>query len=299
MSQEKDGLPITAIREIKLLSRLQHPNLVLLEEVAVGPIGNEFFLIFEYAAHDLTDILDWSQFVPGSSLTLANVKCLLLQLLSAVEYLHSHWVIHRDIKVSNMLYFDHTGVMKLADLGLARTFSHCNSEPLTPETVTLWYRSPEILFDSFSYGPSADLWSVGCVFAELVLGKPLFPGDTMMDQLSRITKMLGSFHATWPEVNKLQAFIQSSQRNPEIERRSAQLFHDTFRGPLGETGLDLLKRLLTYDPAQRITAAEALEHDFFKQDPLPTPLAQMPSFDHIRRKPPKDLHPQSPRTPAH
>lgn len=298
MSQEKDGLPITAIREIKLLSRLRHPNLVLLEEVAVGPVGNEFFLVFEYAAHDLTDILDSSQFVPGKSLTLANVKCLLLQLLSAVDYLHSHWIIHRDIKLSNMLYFDHSGVMKLADLGLARTFSHGQSEPLTPETVTLWYRSPEILFDSFSYGPSADLWSVGCVFAELVLGKPLFPGEALMDQLNRITNMLGAFHDTWPDVNKLHTFVESADRNPDLAKRTQNTFINTFREPLGECGLDLLSRLLTYDPQKRITAAEALDHEFFKQSPLPTPLTQMPSFDHIRRKPPKDLHPSSsPRTP--
>lgn len=299
MSQEKDGLPITAVREIKLLSRLQHPNLVALEEVAVGPVGNEFFLVFEYAPHDLTDILDSSQFVPGKSLTLANVKCLVLQLLNAVEYLHSHWIIHRDIKLSNLLYFDHTGVMKVADFGLARSFSHCQSEPLTPETVTLWYRSPEILFDSFSYGPSADLWSVGCVFAELVLGKPLFPGDTLMDQLTRITNMLGAFHTTWPDVNKLHAFVESTERNPSLETRTRTAFIDTFQHILGEPGLDLLDRLLSYDPKQRITAAEALDHDFFTLAPLPTPLTDMPSFDHIRRKPPKDLNPSSQRTPTH
>lgn len=288
MEKEKDGLPITTVREIKILSRLQHPNLVRLEEVAVGPVGNQFFLVFEYAAHDLTDILDSRQFMIGESFTIADIKSLLFQLLSAVEYLHSRWIIHRDIKVSNMLFFDGQGVLKLADLGLARTFSHMHSQPLTPETVTLWYRSPEILFDSFKYGPSADMWSVGCVFAELVLGKPLFPGDSLLDQLNRITNLLGSFDAYWPEVLDLESYVTTVQANPYFENRTRQNFFDTFRNSLGDYGLDLLDRLLRYNPDERITAAEALQHEFFKQAPLATPPANMPSFDSIRRKPPKE-----------
>jgi serine/threonine protein kinase len=289
MEKEKDGLPITTVREIKLLSRLSHPNLICLEEVAVGPVSNQFFLVFEYAAHDLTDILDSDQFVPGKSFSLAQTKTLLFQLLSVLDYLHSHWVIHRDIKVSNMLYFDDIGVMKLADFGLARSFANFDSEPLTPETVTLWYRSPEILFGSSKYGPSADLWSVGCVFGELILGKPLFPGDSVMDQANRITNMLGSFHATWPEINKLQPYVKSAKHNPQLEQRGRKVFIDTFKHTLGEHGLDLLERLLTFDPVQRITAAAALDHPFFNQDPLPASSVDMPSFEHIRRKPPKEF----------
>lgn len=288
MEKEKDGLPITTVREIKILSRLQHPNLVRLEEVAVGPVGNQFFLVFEYAAHDLTDILDSRQFMIGESFTMADIKSLLFQLLSAVEYLHSRWIIHRDIKVSNMLFFDGQGVLKLADLGLARTFSHMHSQPLTPETVTLWYRSPEILFDSFKYGPSADMWSVGCVFAELVLGKPLFPGDSLLDQLNRISNLLGSFDIYWPEVLDLESYVTTIEGNPYYEHRSRQTFFDTFRNSIGDYGLDLLDRLLRYNPDERITAAEALQHEFFKQAPLATPPANMPSFDNIRRKPPKE-----------
>lgn len=296
MEKEKDGLPITTVREIKLLSKLDHPNLVCLQEVAVGPVGNEFFLVFEYAAHDLSDILDSRQFVRGRTFSMGNIKSLLFQLLSAVEYLHSSWIIHRDIKLSNLLYFDGQGVVKLADFGLARTFSYLHAQPLTPATVTLWYRSPEILFDSFKYGPSADMWSVGCVFAELVLGKPLFPGESLLDQLNCITALLGSFESSWPAVDNLPAYISLRKENSDFSRRNKSAFIDTFKPYLCDYGLDLLDRLLQYDPERRITAAEALQHEFFQQEPQPTLPAEMPKFDYIHRKPPPDIK-KAPSTP--
>lgn len=289
MEKEKDGLPITTIREIKLLSRLKHSNLICLQEVAVGPMNNQFFLVFEYASHDFADILDSELFVAGKTLSLGDVKNLLLQLLNVVDYLHSHWVLHRDIKVSNMLYFESTGTMKLADFGLARSFTHFTAEALTPETVTLWYRSPEILFDSFTYGPASDIWSVGCVFAQFVLGRPLFPGDTVMDQLNYITDLLGSFHDTWPEVDQLSQYVKSTKDNPDLVTKSRRPFIDTFKPLLGDQGLDLLEKMLQYNPKERITAAAAMEHDFFKCDPLPTRQSDMPSFRDIHRRPPKDL----------
>lgn len=294
MEKEKDGLPITTVREIKLLSRLNdHPHLVRLEEVAVGQVSNQFFLVFEYANHDLTDVIEHPHSnIGGSPFQLGQIKQLLLQLLEAVDYLHSHWIIHRDIKVSNLLYFDDLGILKLADLGLARTFSHFQGEPHTPETVTLWYRAPEILFASFCYGPPADMWSVGCVFAELLLGKPLFPGATQVEQINLIGELLGPpLPQEWPGHTSLEEYKPPDVHASSIKWKAgtyAPRFHSLFRNLLDESGLDLLQKLFRYDPAQRITAAEALQHPFFANDPQPTPIADMPSFHYILRKPPKD-----------
>ena len=284
MEKEKDGLPITTLREIKFLSRLSHPNLICLEEVAVGPVSDQFFLVFEYAKLDMADILDSKTFVAGKTLTIPDIKTLLLQLLSVVDYLHTRYVLHRDIKVSNMLYFGESGTMKLADFGLARSYTHFVSEPLTPETVTLWYRSPEILLNAAEYGPSADMWSVGCVFAELLTGQPLFPGDTLLDQFTRMSNLLGPMAKEWPEVQQLSDFVKHNSDMPDSSVQSNAPFLQKFSAKTGSKGLDLLSKLLKYNPKERITAAAALQHEWFTSDPLPTPTSQMPSFQYIQRK---------------
>jgi serine/threonine protein kinase len=294
MTKERDGLPITAVREIKLLSQLRHPNLIELQEVAVGPASNAFFLVFEYADHDLTEILDNKEYRGGRAFNDSDIKTLMFQLLQAVDFLHSRWIIHRDIKVSNMLYNDKNGVMKLADLGLARTFSNFEAEPLTPETVTLWYRSPEILFDADAYGPSADMWSVGCVFGELLLGKPLLPGHTTIEQADLIYELLGPpTDEEWPGHHRLEGYVSpkkvSSSSRQDGSSTHSMLAH-TFKHRLDATGLDLLHRLLRYNPKSRITAAEALAHEYFTNgNPCMTPLDKMPSFSNIPRTEPKEL----------
>ena len=154
-NEKQVGFPITSLREIRLLKRLSHTNCVKLEDIAVGKGRDAVYLIFEYCEHDLASLCEhmakrWSD---------AEIKGLVVQLLSAVEYLHENWIVHRDLKLSNLLY-NRRGELKLADFGLARLYSS-PSKPMTPKVVTLWYRAPELLLGAETYGPEIDMWAVG------------------------------------------------------------------------------------------------------------------------------------------
>ncbi|XP_049851673.1 uncharacterized protein LOC126326561 [Schistocerca gregaria] len=276
MVQERDGLPITTAREVKLLSRIQHPNIVSLIEVAVGPRVNEVFLVLEYLDYDLAEILD-SNDRHIQKFTRAQIKCLLYQLLNALDYLHSNWIIHRDIKMANLLYNNETGQLKLTDFGLARTLSDVYEEPLTFEVVTLWYRAPELLVrERVEYGISVDMWSVGCIMGELYLNQPIFPGKDEVEQINMIIKQVGwSNECPWLSDPRVSDLI-TSKGDGELRK--------TFRG-IGIPGLDLLTKLLRLDPAKRISAKKALVHQYFTTEPLPASLKEMPSF------PPKKVLP--------
>jgi serine/threonine protein kinase len=187
--EEQEGFPLTSIREIKMLRRLHHPNIVSLVDVVVGSKRDSVFLLFEYCEHDLSYLLKRMK-TPFKE---SELKSLFQQLLSAVEYIHKNWILHRDIKLSNLLYNNH-GQLKLADFGLARTISYPNTQEnnlLTPLVVTLWYRPPEILLGGTDYSFPIDIWSIGCVFAELILQTPLFCGMSELEQIMAIFKILG------------------------------------------------------------------------------------------------------------
>ncbi|XP_075474287.1 cyclin-dependent kinase C-1-like isoform X3 [Primulina tabacum] len=185
MDNEKEGFPITAIREIKILKKLEHENVIKLKEIvtspgreAVGqgnPDGSKYkgsiYMVFEYMDHDLTGLADR----PGLRFSIEQIKCYMKQLLTGLHYCHVNQVLHRDIKGSNLL-IDNQGNLKLADFGLARLFSNDHNANLTNRVITLWYRPPELLLGATKYGPSVDMWSVGCIFAELLHGKPILPG---------------------------------------------------------------------------------------------------------------------------
>ena len=200
VEEDRDnGFPITALREIRLLASISHPHIVSLLEVAVGPKQDEIYLVFEYIDHDMAELLD-SPMIKSKPFTSSEVKCLLSQLLQAVAHLHSHWMIHRDIKMSNLLY-SNRGVLKLADFGLARHFTcAASAERMTPRVVTLWYRAPELLlFGNSEYDTAVDMWSCGCILAELLLGHPLLPGDNELDQVARMFRLLGAPNdKIWP-----------------------------------------------------------------------------------------------------
>lgn len=176
---ECEGVPSTAIREISLLKELEHPNIVSLQEVL--HVDRKLYLVFEYLDQDLKKYMDANG---TAGLSPVVTKSLLYQLLSGVAFCHSHRVLHRDLKPQNLLVNIH-GVIKLADFGLARAFG-IPVRTYTHEVVTLWYRAPELLLGVKYYSTPVDIWSIGCIQAEMLTKRALFPGDSEIDQLFRI-----------------------------------------------------------------------------------------------------------------
>lgn len=272
--EDAEGFPLTAIREIKLLNRLKHENIVKLIDIAIGERRDAVFLLLEYCENDIATICKQKQHPFQES----EIKTLLKQLLSAVEFLHKNWVIHRDIKLSNLLY-TRDGNLKLCDFGLARTISSNKTSDLTPLVVTLWYRPPEILLGSSEYAFSIDMWSVGCVFAELLNEGPIFNSSTEIEQLFVIFALLGTPNEViWPDVTKFPVCVNGSL-SLEMERKRFPFNTLADRFPfLHYEGLELLNCFLTYDPAMRITARVAKNSNYFLCSPYPRPLELMPHF---------------------
>ncbi|CAM9403977.1 unnamed protein product [Discosporangium mesarthrocarpum] len=240
------------------------------------------FLVFEYCEHDLADLLDSTK-KPFSE---AEIKRIMLQLLSAMEYLHDHWIIHRDIKMSNLLY-NNKGQLKLADFGLARTYGHSPQE-MTPKVVTLWYRCPELLLGASSYSPLVDVWATGCILGELLLGKPLMPGKSDLDQLNKIFKVLGApSELIWPALPNMPHV-----RCGKVDLMSISHRYNTLAAMLphvGKSGVDLLSDMLTYDPEKRLTPREAQRHAYFNDKPYPKSPDMMPTFPTRHGQEPKGL----------
>ncbi|CAH6776445.1 cyclin-dependent kinase 3 [Phodopus roborovskii] len=253
LDAETEGVPSTAIREISLLKELKHPNIVQLLDVAHRE--KKLYLVFELLTQDLKKYMDST---PTSQLPLHVVKSYLSQLLQGLNFCHCHRVIHRDLKPQNLL-IDEFGAIKLADFGLARAFG-VPMRTYTHEVVTLWYRAPEILLGSKFYSTAVDVWSTGCIFAEMVTGKPLFPGDSEIDQLFRIFRTLGTpSEAIWPGVSRMPDFQSSF---PRWTRKGLEEIVPS----LGPEGKDLLLHFLQYDPSQRISAKTALAHPYFSAE---------------------------------
>ncbi|XP_058787066.1 cyclin-dependent kinase G-2-like isoform X2 [Vicia villosa] len=198
MEKEKEGFPLTSLREINILLSFHHPFIVDVKEVVVGSSLDSIFMVMEYMEHDLKGLMEAMK-QPFSQ---SEVKCLMLQLLEGVKYLHDNWVLHRDLKTSNLL-LNNRGESKICDFGLARQYG----SPLKPYTslvVTLWYRAPELLLGTKQYSTAIDMWSLGCIMAELLSKEPLFNGRTEFDQLNKIFRILGTPNETiWPGFSKL------------------------------------------------------------------------------------------------
>ncbi|XP_064975416.1 cell division control protein 2 homolog 1 isoform X3 [Musa acuminata AAA Group] len=201
LENEDEGVPSTAIREISLLKEMQHNNIVRLQDVVHSE--KRIYLVFEYLDLDLKKHMDsCPELVKDPRL----VKTYLYQILRGIAYCHSHRVLHRDLKPQNLLIDRQTNVLKLADFGLARAFG-IPVRTFTHEVVTLWYRAPEILLGSRHYSTPVDVWSIGCIFAEMVNQRPLFPGDSEIDELFKIFRVLGTPNEeTWPGVTSLPDF---------------------------------------------------------------------------------------------
>jgi len=308
------GFPVTSLREINILRQLKHPNIVGLKEIVTSgssrgkPSG--IYMVMEYAEHDMKALMqrmgasyqgeDAASTLSGAPATTSSsssasssslqpaafkpfripeIKCLLRQLLEGMAYLHDHWIIHRDLKTSNLLYTNN-GILKICDFGLARRYS----DPLgyyTPLVVTLWYRAPELLFGTKVYGPPVDVWSIGCIFAELLLNKPLCAGKTEMEQLSKILRVLGTpSEEEWPELSNMEVFKSFSLPKGRPNRLRELFPKQSWTGSnvLSDAGFHLLSSMLTYNPDMRITAHEALKHPYFHEAPLPQSTTMMPTF---------------------
>ncbi|KAH0681281.1 hypothetical protein KY290_023433 [Solanum tuberosum] len=285
MDNEKEGFPITAIREIKILKKLQHENVIKLLEIVTsqGPEEDEpeklgidsnkykgnIYMVFEYMDHDLTGLADR----PGLRFTIPQIKCYMKQLLTGLHYCHINQVLHRDIKGSNLL-IDNEGNLKLADFGLARSFSGDHNANLTNRVITLWYRPPELLLGATKYGPAVDMWSVGCIFAELLFGKPILPGKNEPEQLNKIFELCGTpDEINWPGVSKIPWYSKFKPARP-MKRRVREVFRHFDRH-----ALDLLDKMLNLDPSQRICAKDALDGEYFWTDPLPCDPRSLPKYE--------------------
>ncbi|XP_074270487.1 mitogen-activated protein kinase 4-like [Silene latifolia] len=261
---------LKALRELKILRHVRHKNIIALKDVMIPSAKCEdVYLVFELMDADLG-----TQIRPSLRLPNNTIKYLMFQLLNGLDYLHSSNIIHRDLKPGNLLV-NAKWDLKICDFGLATTTKGSpQTQPATEYVVTRWYRAPELLLQCHTYGPAIDIWSVGCIFAELLGGNPLFPGKNQVDQLMKIICILGTqnnsnlgFLTSWEALNLLKSWPYT----PGITFESLFPYAD-------QEGLDLLNKMLEFDPRKRITAAEALQHPYMRSmyysltsQPIPYP----------------------------
>ncbi|KIY43208.1 CMGC/CDK/CDC2 protein kinase [Fistulina hepatica ATCC 64428] len=253
LEAEDEGVPSTAIREISLLKELKDDNIVRLLDIVHA--DQKLYLVFEFLDVDLKRYMDMGT-KNKNPISLAIVKKFTYQLNLGLLYCHSHRILHRDLKPQNLLIDRHEN-LKLADFGLARAFG-IPLRTYTHEVVTLWYRAPEVLLGSRHYSTGVDMWSVGCIFAEMAMqGIPLFPGDSEIDQIFKIFRVLGTPNEeTWPGVSNLPDYKATF---PQWSRQDLAKVCPT----LDPLGLDLLQKSLAYDASTRISAKRSLVHPYF------------------------------------
>ncbi|MED6143124.1 hypothetical protein PIB30_003834 [Stylosanthes scabra] len=254
-------------REIILLRRLDHPNVMKLEGVITSRVSGGLYLIFEYMEHDLAGLAA----IPGIKFSEAQIKCYMQQLLRGLEHCHGRGVMHRDIKGSNLLV-DYNGHLKIGDFGLATSFQPSKRQPLTSRVVTLWYRPLELLLGATDYGASVDLWSSGCILAELFSGKAIMPGQTEVEQLHNIFKLCGSPSEEYWKKSKLPNTTIFKPQQP-YKRIVSETFKD-----FPSSALSLLELLLAIEPQDRGTASFALQNEFFTTVPLPCDPSTLPKY---------------------
>ncbi|KAF8114325.1 hypothetical protein N665_0039s0089 [Sinapis alba] len=255
-------------REILILRRLDHPNIIKLQGLVTSKLSCNIHLVFEYMEHDLTGLLS----SPDINFTTPQIKCYMKQLLSGLDHCHARGVMHRDIKGSNLLV-NNEGVLKVADFGLANFCNASgNKQPLTSRVVTLWYRPPELLLGATEYGASVDLWSVGCVFAELLLKKPVLQGRTEVEQLHKIFKLCGSPPEDYWKKSKLpHATLFKPQQHYD------GCLRETLKD-LSDVDISLIETLLSVEPHKRGTASTALISQYFTTKPYPCDPSSLPVY---------------------
>lgn len=261
LEMEEEGVPSTALREISLLQMLSQ-SIYVVRLLCVEHVDKNgkplLYLVFEYMDTDLKKYIDLHGRGHGqarSPLPAKLIQSFMYQLCKGVAHCHSHGVMHRDLKPQNLLVDKERGLLKIADLGLGRAFT-VPLKSYTHEIVTLWYRAPEVLLGATHYSIPVDIWSVGCIFAELSRRQPLFPGDSELQQLLHIFKLLGTPNEEmWPGVSKLRDWHDYPQWQPAEVAKAVP--------SLDQKGVDLLSKMLQYDPSKRISAKAALQHSYF------------------------------------
>eukprot|EP00727_Mastigamoeba_balamuthi_P005894 m51a1_g1924 putative CDK family protein kinase (435) ;mRNA; f:867662-873218 len=270
------GIDSAALRESKALMELRHPNVVALRDAFVRK--ESIYLAFELCCGDLERIISDRSLV----LSPAVVKSYARMLLSAVAYCHANWFLHRDIKPGNLLVAA-DGTLRLTDFGLAREHGTSPDAQYSPRAITLWYRPPELLLGSRVYGEAADIWSCGCVIAQLLLRRPYFAcereegagGET--GQLSLIYSALGCpDERSWPGVTSLPGYFSTPDKGTPMKMVFTAATDDT---------LDLLGKLLALPPAQRVSARTALEHEYFRNAPAPAVPPDLPLVAPSNKRP--------------
>ncbi|XP_065293598.1 cyclin-dependent kinase 1-A-like [Dermacentor albipictus] len=248
-----EGVPSTTIREVTLLKELTHENIVRLVDVVMPGSNSAMYLVFEYMAMDLRKRLD--TLPKDKKLDAAVVKKYVRQILDAIVYCHQRRVLHRDLKPANLL-IDQGDTIKVADFGLCRALT-LTARPYTHEVVTLWYRAPEVIMGTRRYSTPVDVWSIGCIFFELATGKVLFRGESEIEQLFRIFRVLGTpTDETWPHVAQLPNY------KPNFPFWKASVLSELLPEVDGDA-VDLLEKMLRYVPGKRISARDALAHPYF------------------------------------
>ncbi|KAK6432824.1 serine/threonine protein kinase, CMGC, CDC2/CDK subfamily, partial [Oleoguttula sp. CCFEE 5521] len=291
MHNEKDGFPITALREVKLLKMLCHPNILHLDEMAVereavdakaknGKKRATLYMVMPYAEHDLSGMLT----NPSINFSEPQIKCYMQQLLEGLRYLHDSHILHRDMKAANIL-ISNSGILQIADFGLARHYDGSTPQPgggngeavrdYTSLVVTRWYRPPELLLTLKRYTPAIDLWGVGCIFGEMYERKPILEGRTDVDQCVKIFALLGSpteqTMPGWSELPGCEGTREWDAVKGDIDRRFGQR--------LSREGLALMKELMNLDWRRRINAIDALQHSYFTTHPLPSRPEDIPKYE--------------------
>ncbi|KAI9661646.1 MAG: serine/threonine protein kinase, CMGC, CDC2/CDK sub [Bathelium mastoideum] len=284
MHNEKDGFPITALREIKLLKMLSHPNVLRLEEMAVERKGEGrkkaiLYMVTPYMDHDLSGLLE----NPAVHFTEPQIKCYMIQLLEGLRYLHESHILHRDMKAANLL-INNQGKLQIADFGLARHYDEPVPQPgrgggeakrdYTTLVVTRWYRPPELLLQLRRYTTAIDMWGVGCVFGEMFKRKPILSGTTDLNQAQIIFDLVGSPTEEnmpgWSQLPGCEGVRSFAPRQGNL----AQVFKDQ-----SPQAISLLTQLLKLDWRKRINAIDALQHPYFKSHPKPARPDEIPTFE--------------------
>lgn len=260
----EDGVPNTALREVKALEQIEHPHVVKLYDVFAH--GTGFVLVFEYILSDLSEVLrNYEQ-----PLLQSHVKSYMLMLLKGVAYCHEKNIMHRDLKPANLL-ISSSGHLKIADFGLARVFLDCSNRLYSHQVATRWYRAPELLYGAKRYDQGVDLWAVGTIFGEMLNNSPLFPGESDIEQLCCVLRALGTpSEKIWPGMRDLPDFnkITFPVNDPVPFKK---IVPDAC-----EEAIDLLKTFLIYSSSKRISAKHALLHKYFFYQPLPAHHSELP-----------------------